>query len=76
MYNYEMFLTLVKNLQKWFFFPMILFLMMMFLSIIFFFNSDINPNVLSHNETADKVISKNNIISGKFKASDNYLGII
>ena len=76
MYNYEMFLTLVKNLQKWFFFPVILFSVMMFLSITFFFNSDINPNILSHNETADKVISKNNIISGKFKASDNYLGII
>jgi hypothetical protein len=65
-----------KILFKWLIIPLFLAFIGLFLSINFFFNSDINPNVLSHNETADKVISKNNIISGKFKASDNYLGII
>jgi len=65
-----------KILFKWLIIPLFLAFIGLFLSIIFFFNSDINPNVLPHNETADKVISKNDIISGKFKASDNYLGII
>ena len=67
---------MLKNLTRWIFLPLILLLAAVFLSVIFFFNSDLNPNVLSHNESGQKIIKTNNSISGKFKASDNYLGII
>lgn len=46
------------------------------LSLIYFLNSDINPNIRSHNESSLDIIQKNNVISGKFRAMDNYLGII
>ena len=66
---------LVK-LIKYIVVPLILVFISILLSIIFFFNSDINPNILSHNESANNIAIKNSIISGKFKAVDNYLGII
>lgn len=67
---------MLRNLNRWILVPLIFLLTALFLSTIFFFNSDINPNILSHNESVSNIIKKNNIISGKFKASNNYLGII
>lgn len=71
-----MFKKYIKKLIKWMIIPLVLFFVAMVLSIIFFFNSDINPNILSQNELIKNIHQDNNLISGKFKASDNYLGII
>lgn len=54
----------------------LLFILSLGLSLVYFLNSDINPNIRSHNESSLDIIQKNNVISGKFKSSDNYLGII
>jgi hypothetical protein len=54
----------------------LLFILSLGLSLVYFLNSDINPNIRSHDESSLDIIQKNNVISGKFKSSDNYLGII
>jgi len=46
------------------------------LSIIYFFNSDINTNVLSFNHSTNSIQNNNGVITGKFTAQENYLGII
>ena len=53
-----------------------LFILSLGLSLVYFLNSDINPNIRSHNESSFDIIQNNNVISGKFKATGDYLAIV
>ncbi|MFZ2072730.1 MAG: hypothetical protein WAV10_03575 [Minisyncoccia bacterium] len=46
------------------------------LSHVKIFNSDTNPNVVSYNHVNTYSNSQNNIITGNFTATENYLGIV
>lgn len=67
---------ITKKIAKWLLIPLILFGLSIILSVIFFLNNDLNPNILLHNESTKALSQKNNVISGKFRSFDNYLGII
>ena len=66
---------------KWFLIPLFLLLFWLFLSILYLTSSDFSPTVLSYNHQDEQQIeadykTNNNEWSGKFKAKDNYLGIV
>jgi len=71
-----MFREYVKKFTKWIGVPVILISVALTVSIIFFFNSDINPNILSVNHFTNNIKNNNGGVSGTFTAQDNYLGII
>lgn len=56
--------------------PFVLFLVAIFLSCIYFLNSDINPNVISHDHPLNNVVLSNGGVRGEFTASSNYLGLL
>jgi len=71
-----MFKKYIFKLIRFIVIPLVLFFLCILLTLLFFFNSDINPNISSHNEPSSQISQKNGTISGKFKASDDYLGIL
>ncbi|MCX6732301.1 MAG: hypothetical protein NTV98_02060, partial [Candidatus Roizmanbacteria bacterium] len=71
-----MFRNFVKKCTKWIGIPLFLALLGTTLSIVFFFNSDINPNVLSYNHTTNNVYENYSAVKGKFIAQNNYLGLV
>ncbi len=54
----------------------LLFALGIFLSCIYFLNSDINPNIISYNHPVDSVIQDRGGIRGEFTARNNYLGLL
>lgn len=71
-----MFKKYVKRLIKWVGVPSALISTALILTTVFFFNSDINPNVLSANHSNNSIQNKRGVISGKFTAQENFLGIV
>ncbi len=53
-----------------------LFILGLGLSCIYFFNSDVNPNVISHDHQIRNLTQDNKGIRGEFRSADNYLGIL
>lgn len=68
-------LTITK-VAKWILVPFAIIFVALLFSLAFFFNSDINPNILPFNHPTTNIINNNGIISGRFTAAENYLGII
>lgn len=56
--------------------PPVLFLVAIILSVAYFLNSDINPNVVSYDHSVVNVVRNNGGIRGVFTASNNYLGLL
>lgn len=54
----------------------LLFVSGIFLSCIYFLNSDINPNIISYNHSVGSVIQDGGGIRGEFTAPSNYLGLL
>lgn len=55
---------------------LILFISALALSVIYFLNSDINPNVISYDHSAVNIVQSNGGVRGEFMASDNFLGLL
>lgn len=53
-----------------------LFILAVGLSIVYFLNSDINPNIISYNHSVGSVIQDGGGIRGEFTAPSNYLGLL
>ncbi|MEI6774568.1 MAG: hypothetical protein WCL18_07470 [bacterium] len=71
-----MFKTQLGRLTKWLFIPCMLLLGGLILSILYYFNSDINPTVLSFNHSSKDIHGSASSIKGRFTAQENYLGIV
>ena len=56
--------------------PLALFLTAIILSIVYFLNSDINPNIISYDHSVANVVQSNGGVRGEFTASNNYLGLL
>jgi len=67
---------MLKSLTKWFIIPVVLLFIGAFLVVTFYFNLDINPNVISVNQKNNSIKNNKGVISGKFTATEDYLGII
>lgn len=71
-----MFKKYINKLTKWIFVPLVLFFVGIALFFVYFFNSDINPNILSFNHSSLNLKNNKEVVSGTFTAQENYLGII
>jgi len=65
-----------KKLIRFIFTPTIFLLISITLTLLFFFNSDINPNIFSFNHQNYTLQHIEKGIRGVFTAQDNYLGIV
>ena len=65
-----------KSAIKWVGAPLLLLLASISLSIVFFFNSDINPNIRSYNHESTSIRSNGGVIAGKIISNDNYLSLL
>lgn len=54
----------------------LLFVAGIFLSCIYFLNSDINPNIISYNHPVGSAIQDGGGVRGEFTAPNNYLGLL
>lgn len=68
--------SFIKNFLKWIVIPTALLFIGILFSIIYFFNTSGNRNVLLINEPDVNIRSTGKVISGKFTARENYLGMI
>jgi len=68
--------TFLIKLTKWIIIPLAFLFSGVILSFVYFFNSDINPNVISINHSVTSVQDKGGVVSGTFTAQENYLGVV
>ena len=68
--------TFLINLTKWIIIPLAFLFAGVVLSFVYLFNSDINSNVIHVNHSASNVENTRGVVSGKFTAQGNYLGIV
>lgn len=55
---------------------LLLFVLSLSLSFIYFLNSDINPNIISYDHPVKNIIQNNGGLKGEFTAQNNYLGLL
>lgn len=61
---------------KWVLIPISLSVLGIILSITYFFNSDINPNIRSFNHKSSSIYAERGVIKGTITANDNFLSLL
>lgn len=66
----------ITQILKWICTPILLIMCGIILSIIYFFNSDINPNIRSFDHNSSSIYVENGVVKGTINADADYLSLI